>query len=662
MKKALVFILFLATVISVKAQVTKINKWRKTERDSFQNAELLFEEKLHSIAFPIYEATYKNHPKEDFVRYRYGKTGLARSDKHAEALEQLQYSYDKNKKIIDIEYDLARALYYNYRFDEAMVHAESYLKNKKLKPEEKEKGELLIKQIRNAADMHAKRKDLKITNIGAPINTSDEEYVPVISADESMMVFTYTGPKSKGGRVNAFGEASTIGVYPEDIYLSFKANDTFSVPKPLDNINSVTNDACISLSPDGQILYLYRETEIDKGDIYESKLNGLEFGEPQKLKGLINTSSWDGHCTVTEDGKIMYFSSERPGGFGGKDIYRATLLPDSTWGNVINLGDSINTKYDEDSPFIHPDGLTLFYSSNGPKSTGGFDIFMSVMEQDSTFKVIENLGYPINSPIDDIYFVVAANGKRGYYSSAKAGGQGLKDIFMVETDFPSSKLKAYLVKGKTKYDTIPVEASFVIENLSKNNIVFKSSKSNKITGKFLSTLPAGSLYKISFTYSTYPTQSFTLDATQINQYTENLMDVNFYIPIDTTSLAAKKDSLSDDNFKTKDKKLNEIKSYSRKYGDISAEGLEFKVQVAAYKYPKNYTYKHLDGLGKIDKTFKNGKVTVITVGPTFKTLGEAWELNKKAVNAGQKDAFVTAIYKGKRVYLADLVKLGIFKE
>ena len=178
----------------------------------------------------------------------------------------------------------------------------------------------------------------------------------------------------------------------------------------------------------------------------------------------------------------------------------------------------------------------------------------------------------------------------------------------------------------------------------------------------MSTLPAGSLYKISFTYSTYPTQSFTLDATQINQYTENLMDVNFYIPIDTTSLAAKKDSLSDDNFKTKDKKLNEIKSYSRKYGDISAEGLEFKVQVAAYKYPKNYTYKHLDGLGKIDKTFKNGKVTVITVGPTFKTLGEAWELNKRAVNAGQKDAFVTAIYKGKRVYLADLVKLGIFKE
>jgi hypothetical protein len=659
-RSLILLFLFLGFLTGIVAQVTKTGKWRKTERDSFENAFMLYEDNLHKLAFPVYEAVLKNHPNEDFIRYMYGKTGLSRSDKHAEALEELKYSYDRNKKIVNIQYDLAKAYYYNYKFEEATELVNQFLAGKKLRPDEKEMGELLKVQIQNAAAMHAKRQNLKITNIGSPVNTEDEEYVPVINADESMMVFTYSGPKSKGGRVNAFGETSTIGVYPEDIYLTFMANDTFSVPKPLDNINSITNDASISLSPDGQILYLYRESSDDKGDIYESKLNGNEFGEPVKVKGLVNSSSWDGHCTVTEDGKTMYFSSERPGGFGGKDIYKATLLADSTWGNIVNLGDSINSKYDEDSPFIHPDGLTLFFSSNGLKSTGGYDIFMSVMEPDSTFKTVENMGYPINSPIDDIYFVVAANGKRGYYSSAKAGGKGLKDILMVETNFPSHKLKAYLVKGKTYYDTIPVEASFVIENLSKENMVFKNSKSNNLSGKYMSTMPAGSIYKISFTYSTLPVQSFTLDASQITEYTEKIIDVNFFVPKDTS--LAKKDSLSDDNFKTKDKKLNEIRTYSRKYGDITAEGLEFKVQVAAYKYPKNYTYTHLDGLGKIDKTFKNGKVTVITVGPSFKSLGEAWELNKKAVNAGQKDAFVTAFYKGKRVYLADLVKMGIFKE
>ncbi|MBK6523599.1 MAG: hypothetical protein IPG08_15505 [Sphingobacteriaceae bacterium] len=117
-----------------------------------------------------------------------------------------------------------------------------------------------------------------------------------------------------------------------------------------------------------------------------------------------------------------------------------------------------------------------------------------------------------------------------------------------------------------------------------------------------------------------------------------------------------------DTFVTTNKKLTNIKNFAGKYGEVTSEGLEFKVQVAAFKYPKNYTYKHLKGLGDIAKTLDaNGKVTLITVGPAFKTLREAWDLNKKAVNAGQKDAFVTAYYKGKRIYLEQLEKLGIFK-
>lgn len=656
MKRSLfTFLLFLVSLSYTFSQVTKTNKWRKTERDSFENAFLLYEDKLYTLALPIYEAVNKNHPNEDFIKYMYGKTSLYRSDKHADALQYLDEAYSRNKRIVLIEYDLARALHYNYKFDEALEKVNSFLAGKKLNPEDKANAELLKKQIENAKILNEKVGTAKINNISTPINTADEEYVPVISADESMMVYTYSGPKSNGGRVNAFGEKSDVGVYAEDIYVSFKQNDTFQLPKPLENINTKSNDAAISLSPDGQTLYIYRDSGDDHGDIYESHLIGEDFGTPVKIKGQVNTFSWDGHCSVSADGRTMYFSSERPGGYGGKDIYRATLQADSTWGNVVNLGDSINSKYNEDSPFIHPDGLTLFFSSDGTKSSGGYDIFSSVMEQDSTFKVVENLGFPINTPDDDIYFVVAANGARGYYSSGKASGLGLKDIYMVETNFPSAKLKAYLVKGKVTSEGKPVEAPYNIEILSKNNALYKSSKSNSVNGTHLSTMPAGQVYKITFTYQSFPPQSYTLDASQITSYTEKIIDVNFVIPKDTTTIA------KTDSFKTKDKVLNNIQEHSRKYGNISAEGLEFKVQVAAYKYPKNYTYKHLKGLGNIDKTLVNNKITFITVGPSFKTLGEAWELNKKAVNAGQKDAFVTAIYQGKRVYLEELVKMGIFK-
>jgi Tol biopolymer transport system component len=124
-------------------------------------------------------------------------------------------------------------------------------------------------------------------------------------------------------------------------------------------VNTNSHDGAIALSADGFYLFVYRDSGDDHGDIYMSNsLNG-EWTVPQKLNGQVNSYSWEGSCSMTADGKQLYFSSERGGGFGGKDIYRATLLPDSTWGNVVNLGDSINTALDDDAPFIHPDGVTL---------------------------------------------------------------------------------------------------------------------------------------------------------------------------------------------------------------------------------------------------------------------------------------------------------------
>jgi len=669
--KRIIILLLVLCVSALYSQTTNTARWRKTEKDSMANAFLLYEEKNYKMALPYFENIHKNHPKEEFVKYVYGKTALYRSDKYAEALQMLQEVYEKNPKVDVIEYDLARALHYNYKFDEAIAMVDRFLENKRTKPEEKPQAEFLKQYILNAKYYANNTTQAKITTIGTPINSKDEEYVPTISADESMMVFTYTGPKSKGGKINEslMIADSVNGIYLEDIFMSIKANDQFQAPVSLDNINSKNNDAAISLSPDGQRLFIYKDDPEGHGDIYESYLVGETFTFPTKLKGQVNTISQEGHCTISPDGRVLYFTSDRPGGFGGRDIYRAKLLSDSTWGNITNLGDSINTKYDEDSPFLHPDGSSLFFSSNGPKSAGGHDIFRAYMDPaDSSYKKIENLSFPINTPDDDKYFVLAANGTRGYYSSGKAGGEGLNDIYLVETGFEPTKTPVLLfVKGKVTFDDAPVESNIKVEVTSKNNSIYTITKTIPASGNYMISMPAGQAYKITYNYKEEKPRTFEFDASTITAYTEKVVDIKFETPkpVKDTNMLVVADpgkKLSNEYDKEAITLLQKKTSkYTNTYGKIAAEGLEFKVQVAAFKIPKNYKYPHLKKLGKIEKLMLNDGITRITINGKFKTLEAAWEHNKKVIRAGQEDAFVTALYKGQRVQLQDLEKMGIFK-
>jgi len=667
--KLIFFLIVLINSSLILAQTTNTAKWRRTEKDSLENALLLYDEKNYLLALPVFENINKNHPNEDFIKYAYGRCALFRSDKHEDAYTLLTEVYAKNKKIQDIQYDLALAAHYTNKFDEALTLVDAFIVNKRTKPEDKKNAEQLKKYIYNAKYYVAKPTTAKITNLGSIVNSADDDYVPTITADEDILVFTYRGGKSTGGRMNAYLQPDKNGQFTEDIYMTVKINDEFGKPFALDSINTNAHDAAISLSHDGNILFVYRDNGDDHGDIYQSNLIGLNFTKPAKLKGQVNSYSWDGHCSLSPDGQILYFSSERGGGYGGRDIYKAQLMPDSTWGNVKNLGDSINTALNDDAPFIHPDGITLYYSSEGKTSMGSYDIFRATMNlQDTTFKKTEHLGYPINSTGDDRYFVLAANGKTGYYSSGKKGGQGLSDLYLIETNFEGVKPAIYMVKGKITKDGKNVAAKIVVEVTSKNNIVYKTVKSNEINGQYLVFLPPGSTYKIKYIYDNFEYKNIDIDATKLNEYTEQVIDVNFDIPkkdtvkiVETPTVAVTTNTVVKDNFVPRNKLQAKIMRYVEKYGDISAEGLEFKVQIAAYKYPKNYAYKHLKGLGKVENLLLEDGITRITIGGAFSTIRKAWEHNKKVVVAGQTDAFVTVLYKGKRIYLEDLEKMGIFK-
>jgi tetratricopeptide (TPR) repeat protein len=742
------FIFFQLLVVFVSAQITNTRKWRVTERDSLDNALFLYEEKNYSMALPIFEKVNVNHPKEDFIKYLYGICCLYRSDKHNEALNALADVYAINTGIDMIEYDLARAYHYNYKFDEAIDFLNKHLSYKRIRPDDKANALLLKQYITNAKFYYSNPTKAKINNIGSIINSDGDEFSPAITIDEEMMVFNYAGTKSKGGKLNARLQPDENGVYTSDIYISPKQNGDFKAANALDNINTNGNDVALSLSQDGQILFTYVNVIDGHGDIYASYLNGDNYSQPAKLKGRVNTYSWDGGCSLSPDGKTLYFASERSGGYGGKDIYSAKLLADSTWGKVVNLGDSINTPYDEDSPFIHADGTTLFYSSKCLKSCGGYDVFKSIMNtKDSTFKKTESLGYPINTPDDDINFVLNANGLKGYYSSGKKGGSGLQDIYSIETGFGPDLSKLLLLKGTISKNSNPIDAEIKIEITSNNNLVYKNFKSNK--GSYLVSLPLGYNYKVSYISSKLPTQTITLTTVGYNGFLEKTQNVNFdpitevvktvttpaaittttiapatvinvsptisvtktlttvpvvvakvvtptviatptaavrsssvavtkivpsnfyttsTVVVTSPTVASSKTITSSnaslntlENFIPKTPAQEKVKAFTDKYPDISADSLEFRVQIAACKNPKNYEFPHLIKYGPIENLLLLDGITRITAGGKFKTLRKAYEHNKKVVIAGQNDAFVAVIYKGKRISLDDLVTMGIFK-
>ncbi len=631
--------------------IMKTRKWRKSEQDSLLKAQTMFQEESYLLALPIFDKLEDNHPKELYLKYVTGICGLYRSDTHQKSLEYLLAVYAKNKKAAGIRYDLARAYHYNYKFDEALLILNEYLKNKKLTEKEKKDAEQLIEYCNNAKILVASPVDAKIENIGDILNTVGSEYVPVVSSDESVIIYTYTGDQSVGGLQNGYNQPDSFGIYYEDVFISHKEGNNWATPSSIGtNINTNAHDAAIAISNDGQKLFIFKDDSYDGGDIYISTIDSVNWSVPEKIKGEVNTAAWEGSASLSADEKTLFFSSERPGGYGGRDLYKASLLADGTWGNIKNLGTTINTDRDDDAPFFHPDGKTLIFSSQALNSMGSYDIFSTEYNSaDSSWSTPKNLGYPINTPDDDRYFILSTDGNRGYYASGKEGGFGLHDIYTV--DMPADFLKpdVIMVKGITTVDDKPVE-TLVQVDMTDNNQNYRTLNSNPALGNYLVNLMAGHTYKITYKLNGFQDQTRTIDATVITGYAEKIFDINFSTKIDSVKIDSIAIAIVDTTKTT---------TTNADIGNSTKEGLEFKVQIAAYNMPKNYKYDYLKGLGEVEKLLLDDGITRFTIGGSFKTLNEAIVHKEKVKAAGQKDAFVTAIYQRKRVYLEDLEKLGL---
>lgn len=690
------FLLFLATGL-----VAQSNK------DLEEEAYYYFSNKDFKKAYELYDKLYSKNPKDLDYKFKLGYCCLFYPEKKDRAIQIFEdIKANNSKKSKDIDYYVGKAYHVNYRFTDAIKSFEAYLATigNKVSDDDKlfvEDAKQTIKNCNNGIELIDKKVQADITNIGAPINSDEVEGVPVITADESMMIFTYAGKKSMGGKLNEELKPDENGEYREDIFISVKSADsTWGAPIGIPSLNTNGNDAAIAISPDGQTIFTFSSNN-DLGDLYQSNLIGNEWTKPVKLNKNVNSEAWEGSCSMTADGRYLFFASERKGGLGGRDIYVSEKI-NGDWGPASNLGPTINTSFDEDAPFIHPDGITLFFSSKGHTSIGGYDIMFSI-KKDGEWLPPKNMGIPLNTTEDDRYYVINAKGDKGFFSSDRggAGGKGKQDIYVVTPGILGEKPIIAMLKGTVYGNDVPMEGKIEVFKVATNTLI-GPYYSNKVSGKYLLALSPGYVYKVKCSAAGYDPIEEELDIENLDKFLEIKKDFYLYTPdfkptntnipltsmtstagvppsttvatptettatiTETTSIAVTNTNdpcdpgaAKPDFSAIKGKSLNNADVYAQLLsigGNICASNMIFKVQIAAYRHPENYKYDHLAEYGKPEVVNYPDGITRFTQ-MEFKTLKEAEAQRQKAIAKGQNDAWVVGFVNGKRYTLEELIML-----
>ncbi|MCD4735724.1 MAG: OmpA family protein [Bacteroidales bacterium] len=504
---------------------------------------------MFDIALDYYLKANKFNLNNSMLNYKIGRCYLDYNDK-TEAIKYFEKAIELDKRISldmkynDVNYLIAKAYHLNYEFDKAI---EKYKEHKNsLSPELlSQQAEILEKRVaecETAKEMVANPARVFVDNLGNIVNSAYPDYSPLVVPEEDMIMFTSCRENTSGGKRDKDSD------YFEDIYVTYYQKGGWTVPDNAYDLNSSNHDATAGISADGLVLYIYKSA--GGNDLYECELIGNQYKNPQKLPNVINDGLKSSSSALSFVKRTLYFSSIRDEGYGGSDIYYSKKNAKDRWADAINIGAAINTPYDEESVFITPDEKTIYFSSKGHNSMGGYDIFKSEFA-DGKWSNPVNIGYPVNTPDDDVFFTRAANKQRGYYSSKKADGHGGQDLYIITflgeakpmINMPEYELLAYKaypgfateLEPKMEQNIIltgvildaitlePLQATIEIVDNTKNELV-GSFESNSNTGSYLLSLRAGFNYGISVNKEDYLFHS-----------------ENFEIPADAVSKKIKKD-------------------------------------------------------------------------------------------------------------------------
>ncbi|MGN6646580.1 MAG: OmpA family protein [Cytophaga sp.] len=441
-----------------------------------------FQTKNYKEAFTAYELALQQNKDNAYVNFMLAKCYLLTSPKQ-KALEYAGVAVRKSSPPTNEMYFVyAQALHQNHRWDSAIYY---YKKSDPGRANYKNISRLEGECI-NGKTYTSNPKNVKITNAGALVNSQGMDYLPNITADLSKLYFTSRRAGSIGGKLEA------DGLPFEDIYMCSNVggawNQASNIGAPL---NTDVHDACVGISEDGQTMFIYRG--VNGGDIFQSELKGKKWSAATPLP--MNTEFFETAACLSPDERTLFFVRATDA-YSNRDIYMCSRTVGGAWSKPIKL--PFNTPFDEDAPFMHPDGKTLYFSSKGLTTMGGYDVFKTTRTASGTWSTPENLGSPINTAGDDVYFVLSADGKIGYYSSNKEGGFGQQDIYSIRMPVAEKAPELALLKGVIKDDQTgkPTEASITVtDNVTKE--VVAQYRSNSETGEYLMSLPAGKNYGIS---------------------------------------------------------------------------------------------------------------------------------------------------------------------
>jgi outer membrane protein OmpA-like peptidoglycan-associated protein len=352
----------------------------------------------------------------------------------------------------------------NYRYDNDLLKADTnpinyFVSEKSILVDRK------IEECNFGRELIKSPIEVNIKSISDSINTSDPEYGSYFAPDGSAIYFTSLRKNSLGG-LKRFWD----GNFYEDVYLSKLVGGHWQSPQNLKEVNSRSNDAATGLSPDGTTLYIFKD--LNGGDIYFSKFDKEHWTKPKPMPEPINSKFYESNASTTLDGKTIYFISDQPdGNLGGKDIYMSTLKEDGKWDTPKNLGPKVNTRFDEICVFVTPDGNTIYFSSKGLNSMGGFDIFKTEKDKNGAWIDPVNLGYPINTPGDDVFFITL--GKKAYYSTLSKGSSNNYNIMQV--DFIEKKPVLVVEKPDTSNYNIKTKTNNYGVNTNLVSYLFNTS-------------------------------------------------------------------------------------------------------------------------------------------------------------------------------------------
>ncbi|NQY66207.1 MAG: PD40 domain-containing protein, partial [Flavobacteriales bacterium] len=483
-----VLLVMLSIAVSVNASSQEVGREIKSQ---IKEANVLFEETEYAMAYSIYRRLDSLEPNNAVYKYRIGVYFALSHGEKTDAIPYLEFALKNmpsNEFPYSGDYYLGMSYHFNLQFEKAIEHLKKYKEIIKNDQYQSIKINRLIQNCENGIELVKSPVDVAIRNMGSEINSKYTDHSPFISADEGTLIFTSRREGSTGGILNDDGQ------YMEDIYISKAIERKWNSPKNVNGVNSKEMDACVGLSVDGQKMFIYKAGK-GGSDIYISEQDGDTWSEPEKLNDKINTPKYnENSASLSADGSKLYFSSDRPGGYGGFDIYSSKLLVTGAWDVARNLGPKVNSKYDEDSPFIHPDGKTLYYSSNGFNSMGGNDIFFAKLESDR-WGDPQNIGHPINTPGNDNTIVISASNKHAYFTAEREGGYGGNDIYVATLPEISSDALT-LVKGiiTDRGSGKPIKASIkVYDKVTKHRINYVYAP-NPETGKYMMIFSPGKNY------------------------------------------------------------------------------------------------------------------------------------------------------------------------